>query len=152
MKFAFVCVQNAGRSQMATAFAEREREVRGVDVDIVTGGTMPAEHVHESVVEAMDEVGFDLSNRIPREVTPSELGECDVVVTMGCSAEDVCPATFSGENRDWGLDDPAELDEEGVRRVRDEIRDRVEALFEELEATEGGDPDAGDSEAGELPN
>ena len=140
MKVAFVCVQNAGRSQMATAFAERERATRDVDVDIVTGGTMPADHVHESVVRAMREEGFDLSDRTPREVTPEELGECDVVVTMGCSAEDVCPATFSGENRDWGLDDPDDLDAEGVRRVRDEIRDRVAALFDELEGDDTAAP------------
>lgn len=141
MQVAFVCVQNAGRSQMATAFAERERDARGVDVDIVTGGTMPADHVHGSVVSAMAEKGFDLSNRTPREVTREELGECDVVVTMGCSAEDVCPATFTGENRDWGLDDPDELDPEGVRRVRDEIETRVDALFDELEATGDGNPE-----------
>lgn len=138
MKVAFVCVQNAGRSQMATAFAERERDARGVDVDIVTGGTMPADHVHESVVQAMREEGFDLSDRTPREVMPAELSECDIVVTMGCSADDVCPATFTGENRDWGLDDPDELDPEGVRRVRDEIESRVEALFDELESDTTG--------------
>lgn len=138
MKVAFVCVQNAGRSQMATAFAERERDAHDVDVDIVTGGTKPAAHVHESVVSAMEETGFDLTNRTPREVTAAELGECDIVVTMGCSAEDVCPATFTGENRDWGLDDPDELDPEGVRRVRDEIESRVDALFDELESDATG--------------
>lgn len=133
MKVAFVCVQNAGRSQMATAFAERERDIREVDVEIVTGGTTPADHVHESVVDAMAEQGFDLSDRTPREVTPAELRECDLVVTMGCSAEDVCPATFTGENRDWGLDDPDGLDAAGVRRVRDEIEARVDTLFDALE-------------------
>lgn len=133
MKVAFVCVQNAGRSQMATAFAEREREARGLDVDLVSGGTMPAAHVHESVVAAMAERGFDLADRTPREVTPTELGGCDIVVTMGCSAEDVCPATFTGENRDWGLDDPDDLEMAGVRRVRDEVETRVAALFDELD-------------------
>jgi protein-tyrosine-phosphatase len=133
MKVAFVCVQNAGRSQMATAFAERERDTRGVDIELVTGGTMPADHVHASVETAMAEQGFDLSDRTPREVTPDELADCDVVVTMGCSAEDVCPATFTGENRDWGLDDPDALDMPGVRRVRDDIERRVVALFDELE-------------------
>lgn len=135
MRIAFVCVQNAGRSQMATAFAERERARRNLDggVEIVTGGTMPADHVHESVVDAMQEEGIDLADRSPREITAEELGECDIVVTMGCSAEDVCPATFSGENRDWGLDDPDELDTDGVRRVRNEIDERVTALFDEIE-------------------
>lgn len=132
-KVAFVCVQNAGRSQMATAFAERERERRDLDVAIVTGGTRPADHVHHPVVEAMQEQDIDISNRTPRAVTPEELADCDIVITMGCSAEDVCPATFAGENRDWGLDDPDELDADGVRRVRDDIEERVRALFDELE-------------------
>lgn len=140
MKVAFVCVQNAGRSQMATAFAERERASRGVDVDLVTGGTRPADHVHDPVVRAMREIDVDISNRTPREVSPEELGECDIVVTMGCSAEDTCPASFSGENRDWGLDDPDELDTEGVRRVRDEIESRVSGLFDELERNDAATP------------
>lgn len=140
MKVAFVCVQNAGRSQMATAFAERERASRDVDVDIVTGGTMPADHVHDSVVRAMREIGVDLSNRTPREVTPEELGESHIVVTMGCSAEDVCPASSSGEDRDWGLDDPGDLDMAGVRRVRDEIESRVSGLFDELARNDGPTP------------
>ncbi|MFC4450673.1 low molecular weight phosphatase family protein [Halorussus aquaticus] len=133
-RVAFVCVQNAGRSQMATAFAEREREERGAeDVAIVTGGTDPADHVHEEVVEVMRERGIDLADRTPREVTPEELQECDYVVTMGCSAKDVCPATWSGENRDWGLDDPDGRDLDAVRAIRDEIEERVADLFDELE-------------------
>ncbi|UPV75574.1 low molecular weight phosphatase family protein [Halorussus limi] len=131
---AFVCVQNAGRSQMATAFAERERERRGVSesVEIVTGGTDPADHVHEEVVEVMAERDFDLSDRTPREVTHEELQDCDYVITMGCSAEDVCPATWAGENRDWGLDDPDGRDLDAVRAIRDEIEGRVADLFDEL--------------------
>ena len=130
---AFVCVQNAGRSQMAAAFAEREREKRGVDwLEIVTGGTDPADRVHGEVVEVMREKGLDLSGRTPREVTPEELQECDYVITMGCSAEDACPATWNGENRDWGLDDPDGQDLDAVRAIRDEIAERVGALFEEL--------------------
>jgi arsenate reductase (thioredoxin) len=133
MKVAFVCVQNAGRSQMAAAFAERECEARGVDaVDVLSGGTQPADSVHGEVVEAMREVGLDVGDRAPREITPEELGECEYVVTMGCSAEGVCPATWSGENRDWGLEDPHGKDPETVRAIRDEVERRVEALFDEL--------------------
>ncbi|MDY7082834.1 MAG: low molecular weight phosphatase family protein, partial [Halobacteria archaeon] len=97
-KVGFVCVQNAGRSQMAAAFAEREHEERGMhgEIEITTGGTQPADKVHQVVIQVMKEVGIDLSSREPREVTPEELAECDYVVTMGCSAEDVCPATWSG--------------------------------------------------------
>ena len=75
-------------------------------MEISTGGTDPAESVHEEVVEVMREKDVDLSDRTPREVTREELRDCDYVITMGCSAEGVCPATWSGESRDWGLDDP----------------------------------------------
>ncbi|WP_227374201.1 low molecular weight phosphatase family protein [Haladaptatus halobius] len=133
-RIAFVCVQNAGRSQMATAFAERERDARDLDVEIVTGGTDPADRIHEEVVEAMAEPNFDLARRTPREVTFEELRDCGYVVTMGCSATDVCPATWSGENRDWGLDDPEGKTPEEVRKIRDEIAVRVRELFDEIEA------------------
>jgi arsenate reductase len=135
---AFVCVQNAGRSQMATAFAEREREERGLDVDIVTGGTDPAEHVHEEVVAVMREAGVDLSGRVPRAVTPEELADCEYVITMGCDAGDVCPMGWGGENRDWDLDDPDGSSPEAVRATRDEIEGRVRALFDELESERAG--------------
>lgn len=132
----FVCVQNAGRSQMATAFAERERAARALEdvVTIVTGGTDPAAHVHDVVVDVMGAVGFDLGDRTPREVTFEEIQACDLVVTMGCSAEDVCPASWAGENRDWGLADPADATRPEAVAIRDEIEGRVMALFDELEA------------------
>jgi protein-tyrosine-phosphatase len=133
-RIAFVCVQNAGRSQMAAAFAERERGRRdaGDRIEIVTGGTRPADRVHDVVVEAMRELDVDLGDRTPREVTPDELRGADLVVTMGCSASDVCPATWNGENRDWGLDDPHGRPLAEVREIRDEIAERVAALFDEL--------------------
>ena len=130
---AFVCVQNAGRSQMATAFAEREVAERGLAVNVVTGGTRPADHVHENVVETMQEVEIDLSDRSPREVTFEEISESDYVITMGCSADDVCPAGWAGDNRDWDLTDPHGKDPEATAEIRDEIRDRVAAFFDELE-------------------
>jgi len=134
IRVAFVCVQNAGRSQMATAFAERERAERGADdrIEITTGGTQPADHVHEEVVTVMDEAGFDLADRTPREIAPEELQAVDYVITMGCSAQDVCPATWNGENRDWGLDDPDGQGLDAVREIRDEIELRVNELFDEL--------------------
>ncbi|MFC7166123.1 low molecular weight phosphatase family protein [Halospeciosus flavus] len=132
---AFVCVQNAGRSQMATAFAEREVADRGLedDVEIITGGTRPADHVHQEVVETMREEGFDLSDREPREVTFEEIQRADYVITMGCSADDVCPAGWAGENRDWDLTDPDGKSPAEVRAIRDEIESRVVELFDELE-------------------
>lgn len=130
---AFVCVRNAGRSQMATAFAEDEVRERDVDVKIITGGTRPADEVHGVVADVMEEEDFDLRNRTPREVTAEELAEADYVVTMGCDASDVCPATFAGESRDWDLDDPGEKTHEKAREIRDEVRRRVNALFNEIE-------------------
>ncbi|MFB6269876.1 MAG: low molecular weight phosphatase family protein, partial [Halobacterium sp.] len=133
---AFVCVQNAGRSQMAAAFAERERDRRGRDdVEILTGGTDPADHVHEGVVDAMADAGIDVSGRTPREVTFDEIRDADYVITMGCSADDVCPAGWAGENRDWGLDDPDGRPPTAVAAIRDEIEARVRDLFDELDAT-----------------
>lgn len=131
---AFVCVQNAGRSQMATAFAEREVAARGLgdDVEILTGGTRPADHVHPEVVEAMRDVGIDLGDREPRDVTVEEIRRADYVVTMGCSADDVCPAGWAGENRDWDLTDPDGKSPEAVAAIRDDIEARVAALFDEL--------------------
>ncbi len=136
VKLGFVCVQNAGRSQMAYAFAEREIEARGLneEVSIVTGGTRPADHVHEEVLEAMSEIDVDLSDRQPREITFEETSDSDYVITMGCSAADVCPATWSGDSRDWDLDDPDGRSPEEVAAIREEINGRVRDLFDELES------------------
>ncbi|MFB6079348.1 MAG: low molecular weight phosphatase family protein [Halarchaeum sp.] len=131
---AFVCVQNAGRSQMATAFAEREIAERGLDgIEIITGGTRPADHVHAEVVETMRDVGIDVAGRTPREVTFEEIQRADYVVTMGCSADDVCPAGWAGENRDWALDDPDGRSPEEVARIRDDVESRVAALLDEIQ-------------------
>jgi arsenate reductase len=134
-RVAFVCVQNAGRSQMAYAFAQREVADRGLEdaVELITGGTHPADHVHESVVDAMADVGIDVADRTPREVTFEETRKSDYAITMGCSADDVCPAGWAGENRDWDLDDPDGKSAERVAEIRDEIESRVSALFDELD-------------------
>ena len=129
--FGFVCVQNAGRSQMSAAFAERERRERGLGdrVEIVTGGTHPADEVHPEVVEAMRELDIDLADRVPREVSTAELDACDVVATMGCSTLTLADGV---EARDWALDDPHGQEVERVREIRDEIEGRVVALFDEF--------------------
>jgi len=130
--FGFVCVRNAGRSQMSAAFAERERAQRGLEerVDVLSGGTHPADDVHEVVVEAMTEVDVDVSDRTPTTVSTRALESCDVVATMGCStleldADDV-------EVVDWALADPGGEPIERVREIRDEISRRVAALFDEF--------------------
>ena len=131
-RFGFVCVQNAGRSQMSTAFAEQERAQRELDdeVAIVTGGTDPAEHVHDEVVTVMDEVGIDVSDRTPQTVSTETLERCDVVATMGCSTLELDADTV--EVRDWALDDPDGEDLDDVRAIRDDIEGRVSDLFDEF--------------------
>ena len=126
VKIAFVCVENAGRSVMAAAFA---RAWAPQGVEILSGGTLPAESVNPTVVEAMREVGIDVSRERPRRVGPADLTDCDVVVTMGCAAGDVCPARFRGDARDWVLPDPKGRPIEEVRRIRDEIERRVRDLL-----------------------
>ncbi len=119
---------------MAYAFADRERTRRkgATEIEILTGGTHPADHIHNVVIEAMRERDIDLSDRTPREITVDELQAVDLVVTMGCSAEDVCPATWHGETRDWALDDPHDRPLTEVRPIRDTIEQRVIQLFDEL--------------------
>ena len=135
IRVAFMCVQNAGRSQMSTAFAERERERRGLDgsVEILTGGTHPADRVHEEVVEIMREEGFDLSDRKPRKITTEELESSDYVATMGCSTLDLNADQSEVDVRDWALDDPDGQDLNQVREIRNEIQQRVNDLFDEIE-------------------
>jgi protein-tyrosine-phosphatase len=132
-RVAFVCVQNAGRSQMSTAFAEREVADRGLEdhVDIVTGGTDPADHVHDEVVDIMRELDIDLADRTPREVSTEELESCDLVVTMGCSTLELAADV---EVRDWALTDPDGQDTDAVRAIRDDISERVAAVFDDIEA------------------
>ena len=141
IRIAFMCVQNAGRSQISTAFAERERDRRdlGDRVEILTGGTHPADHVHEEVIEVMDEAEFDLADRTPREITREELQSCDYVATMGCSTLDVGEVGSDVDVRDWALDDPDGKDPERVREIRDEIEQRVIALFDEISSSAGAD-------------
>jgi len=129
--FGFVCVRNAGRSQMATAFAERERARRDLDgaVEIVTGGTDPAGEVHPEVVEAMADLGIDIADRVPREVDRAELDACDVVATMGCSTLELDADVAA---RDWDLPDPHGKSDADVREIRDEVQRRVAALFDEV--------------------
>jgi len=128
-RIAFVCVQNAGRSQMSAAFAEREIEKRDFDIEVLTGGTDPADAVHPEVVETMREVGIDLSGRRPRRITTEELNGCDAVVTMGCSTLELDADVAV---RDWALPDPDGESSERVCEIREEIRERVGDLLGEF--------------------
>jgi protein-tyrosine-phosphatase len=127
----FLCIHNAGRSQMALGWFEHLAGDRAV---AYSGGSEPAERVNPAAVEAMHEVGIDIATKTPRKWTDADLQEADVVVTMGCG--DTCPFVPGTRYEDWPLDDPAGQPVEFVRRVRDEIRDRVEALLTDLLPTE----------------
>lgn len=125
----FVCVHNAGRSQMAAALLDHR--ARGT-VHVRSAGSTPAALINHAVIEAMAEIGVDLSKEFPKPLTDEVVRAADVVVTMGCG--DACPIYPGKRYLDWELDDPAGQDLETVRRIRDEIDTRVMALIDELAA------------------
>ena len=123
----FVCVQNAGRSQMAAALLERHAAGR---VRIRSAGSEPATSLNPRVVEAMGEFGLDISREFPKPLTDDYVRAADVVITMGCG--DTCPIYPGKRYEDWELDDPAGQDLDTVRRIRDEIDVRIKRLVGEL--------------------
>ena len=123
----FVCVHNAGRSQMAAAWVDKLADGR---VRVRTAGSEPADQVNPVAVEAMAEVGVDLSKEFPKPLTDEAVREADVVITMGCG--DACPIYPGKGYEDWELEDPAGKDLETVRRIRDQIEARVRKLLAEL--------------------
>jgi arsenate reductase len=123
----FVCVHNAGRSQMAAGFLT---SLAGDRVDVLSAGSMPADQVNPAAVEAMREVGIDISANSPKILTDEAVQESDVVITMGCG--DTCKFYPGKRYEDWVLEDPAGKGVEAVRPIRDEIRARVEALIAEI--------------------
>ena len=128
----FVCVHNAGRSQMAAGWL---RHLAGDTVEVRSAGSEPANQINPVAVEAMAEVGIDITANTPRKLDYDTAESSDVLITMGCG--DVCPV-FSGKRYlDWKLDDPAGQGIEAVRPIRDEIRRRVEQLITELPVTTG---------------
>ncbi|MFL6100473.1 MAG: GNAT family N-acetyltransferase [Actinomycetales bacterium] len=127
----FVCVHNAGRSQMAMAWV---RHLTGERVDVRSAGSEPAASVHPAVVGVMREVGIDVATAAPRLLTPDDVRRADVVVTMGC--DDTCPVFPGIRYQDWDLADPAGRSEAEVRPIRDEIRRRVEQLLADLVVVE----------------
>jgi arsenate reductase (thioredoxin) len=123
----FVCVHNAGRSQMAAGFL---RQLAGDQIEIRSAGSEPADHINPVAIEAMAEVGIDITGQKPKILTPADSQASSVVITMGCG--DVCPYYPGQTHLDWDLDDPAGQPIDTVRRIRDQIRDRVQALALEL--------------------
>ena len=123
----FVCVHNAGRSQMAAGYL---RAMGGDAVEVLSAGSAPGDTVNPVAVEAMAEEGIDISAAIPALLTTDAVRESDVVITMGCG--DACPVFPGKRYEDWVLHDPAGQGIDAVRPIRDEIRDRVVTLLEEL--------------------
>ncbi|MFH9224382.1 arsenate reductase ArsC [Streptomyces lydicus] len=123
----FVCVHNAGRSQMAAAFLTH---LGGDQVEVRSAGSAPADTVNPAVVEAMAEVGIDLSAQTPKILTTEAVHASDVVITMGCG--DACPIFPGKQYLDWKLDDPAGQGVDAVRPIRDEIERRIHGLLIEL--------------------
>ena len=123
----FVCVHNAGRSQMAAGYLQH---LAGDRIEVLSAGSEPADRVNPVAVRAMAEVGVDITAETPKLLTDSAVREADVVVTMGCG--DACPFFPGKRYEDWVLDDPAGQDLDHVRPIRDEIHSRVQTLITEL--------------------
>ena len=123
----FVCVHNAGRSQMAAAFTQI---LSGGQVEVRSAGSEPAGRVNPVVVEAMAELGIDISREVPKPLANEVVADADVTITMGCG--DACPVHPGKRHLDWELDDPAGQPLSKVHAIRDEIRSRVEQLLTEL--------------------
>ena len=128
----FVCVHNAGRSQMAAGLLDQLADGR---VHVRSAGSDPADRINPAVVEAMAEVGVDLSKEFPKPLTDEVVRAADAVITMGCG--DACPIYPGKRYEDWELEDPEGKDLETVRRIRDEIAERVSGLLEELTGPAG---------------
>jgi len=123
----FVCVHNAGRSQMAAGFMNSLGAGR---VEVLSAGSAPKDFINPIAVQAMQEIGIDISNNVPKVLTPEAVQESDAVITMGCG--DACPFYPGKRYEDWVLDDPAGQGIESVRVIRDDIKKRVEQLLSEL--------------------
>lgn len=123
----FVCVHNAGRSQMAAGYLQA---LAGDRIDVLSAGSAPKDQINPVAVAAMAEEGIDIASNSPKLLTVEAVRESDAVITMGCG--DACPIFPGKRYEDWVLDDPAGQGEAAVRRIRDEIRARVETLINEL--------------------
>lgn len=133
MDVLFVCVHNAGRSQMAEALFNRLAQERGLSYRAQSAGTEPGARVHPNVVEAMKELGIDLSRARPRLLTNDMVAQARRLITMGCAVDaGTCPAVFIKDVEDWGLPDPKGRPLEEVRAIRDQVLARVNGLLEEL--------------------
>lgn len=129
----FVCVHNAGRSQIAEAFFNKMAAERGLPVRAKSAGTVPGTAINPKAAEAMAELGIPMVDQTPKLLTSEMAREASRVISMGCGVDASCP-TLLGPLEDWQLEDPAQMDKDGVRKVRDEIRKRVKGLLKEMES------------------
>ena len=127
-KVLFICVGNAGRSQMAEALLNAMARGKAL---AISAGTMPADRVDPDVIELMKEVGIDIGLSKPKQLKPEMLQDVDKVITMGCGVEEACPAVRV-PSEDWGLPDPRGKSKEEIRKIRDEIKERVSKLLQEI--------------------
>jgi arsenate reductase len=128
----FVCVHNAGRSQMAAGWL---RHLAGDAVEVRSAGSEPADRINPVAVQAMREVGIDITDQTPKKLAYEAAQDSDVIITMGCG--DACPVFPGKRYEDWHLDDPAGLDVEAVRPIRDEVERRIRGLLDQLEIPAG---------------
>lgn len=131
-KVLFVCVHNSGRSQMAEAFFNRIAAERGLPFRAASAGTLPGEKLNPAAEAVMEEAGISLSGHKPKLLTPDMAAQADRIITMGCGVDvDACPVKIY-ISEDWGLDDPAGQPLEKVREIRDQIRERVKRLLDQM--------------------
>jgi arsenate reductase (thioredoxin) len=128
----FVCTHNAGRSQMAAALLAH---AAGGRVRVISAGSQPADQLNPAVVQAMAEIGLDISREVPKRLSDDKAQRADIVITMGCG--DACPVYPGKRYLDWDLPDPSGLTLSGVRPIRDEIGVRVKALIADIDAPRG---------------
>ncbi len=127
-KILFVCVENAGRSQMAEGFLRKY----AANFDVMSAGTQPKSELNPNVVKVMAEIGIDITNQKPKELTPEMISE-SVTVNMGCMNSDSCPALFVKDVIDWNISDPKGKDLDQIREIRDQIKNEVMNLIKNLE-------------------
>lgn len=128
----FVCVGNAGRSQMAEAIFNK---LKPSGFQAISAGTRPAREVNPLVIQVLSEIGIDASNNRPKPISSQMIADAEKIITMGCEAAEFCPARFLPKIEDWKIEDPMGKSLDGIRSIRDAIRERVERLLQELEST-----------------
>ncbi|OGF53306.1 MAG: hypothetical protein A2Z21_10590 [Candidatus Fraserbacteria bacterium RBG_16_55_9] len=131
----FVCVGNSCRSQMAEGFARHYAREFALNAEITSAGTRPEGYVHPTAIAVMHERAIDISRQLSKSIKPEELLSYDYVITMGCSDKEIFPATFRGERRDWGMEDPFGKPLDAYRKARDQIERKVVLLLREIRST-----------------